>query len=190
MGGDLDPLIAAAAKVLSDIIPPPAPERRAEPTGPRWALRSVAKSLALPTRTARDLKPQHGKQIRMSIQSQQTTAIDQTAGIVNLTTVLAHASGEWSRPPPAECLAGAAASEAHRVPGLPTLRREVSRSSATTPTIRAAVARRVSERAAPTVAPVHAMHPGRRARVRSPRSPWSLPRGMHPSKAVRIGSAP
>ena len=25
----------------------------------------------------------------------QTTAIDQTAGIVNLTTVLAHASGEW-----------------------------------------------------------------------------------------------
>ena len=29
----------------------------------------------------------------------------------------------------------------------------------------------------------------RRARVR-PRSPWSLPRGMHPSKAVRIGSAP
>jgi hypothetical protein len=98
MGGDLDPLIAAAAKVLSDIIPPPAPERRAEPTGPRWALRSVAKSLALPTRTARDLKPQHGKQIRMSIQSQQTTAIDQTAGIVNLTTVLAHASGEWIAP--------------------------------------------------------------------------------------------
>ena len=25
----------------------------------------------------------------------QTTAIDQTAGIVNLTTVLPHASGEW-----------------------------------------------------------------------------------------------
>ena len=25
----------------------------------------------------------------------QTTAIDQTAGVVNLTTVLAHASGEW-----------------------------------------------------------------------------------------------
>ena len=25
----------------------------------------------------------------------QTTAIDQTAGIVNLTTVLAHSSGEW-----------------------------------------------------------------------------------------------
>jgi hypothetical protein len=25
----------------------------------------------------------------------QTTAIDQTAGIINLTTVLAHASGEW-----------------------------------------------------------------------------------------------
>jgi predicted DNA-binding ribbon-helix-helix protein len=30
----------------------------------------------------------------------------------------------------------------------------------------------------------------RRARVRSPRSPWSLPRGMHPSRAVRIVSAP
>jgi predicted DNA-binding ribbon-helix-helix protein len=30
----------------------------------------------------------------------------------------------------------------------------------------------------------------RRARVQSPRSPWSLPRGMHPSKAVRIASAP
>jgi len=30
----------------------------------------------------------------------------------------------------------------------------------------------------------------RRARLRSPRSPWSLPRGMHPSKAVRIASAP
>jgi predicted DNA-binding ribbon-helix-helix protein len=30
----------------------------------------------------------------------------------------------------------------------------------------------------------------RRACARSPRSPWSLPRGMHPSKAVRIASAP
>src|ERR1043166_7012328 len=29
------------------------------------------------------------------IATMQTTAIDQTAGIVNLTTVLAHASGEW-----------------------------------------------------------------------------------------------
>ena len=28
----------------------------------------------------------------------------------------------------------------------------------------------------------------RRACARSPRSPWSLPRGMHPSKAVRIVS--
>ena len=31
---------------------------------------------------------------------------------------------------------------------------------------------------------------GRHARGRSHRSPWSLPRGMHPSKAVRIASAP
>ena len=30
----------------------------------------------------------------------------------------------------------------------------------------------------------------RRACGRSPRSPWSLPRGMHSSKAVRIASAP
>jgi hypothetical protein len=30
----------------------------------------------------------------------------------------------------------------------------------------------------------------RRARARLPRSPWSLPRGMRPSKAVRIASAP
>ena len=29
------------------------------------------------------------------IATMQTTAIDQAAGIVNLTTVLAHASGEW-----------------------------------------------------------------------------------------------
>jgi hypothetical protein len=29
------------------------------------------------------------------IATMQTTAIDQTAGIVNLTTVLAHSSGEW-----------------------------------------------------------------------------------------------
>src|SRR6516165_6877582 len=28
----------------------------------------------------------------------QTTAIDQTAGLLNLTTVLAHSSGEWSAP--------------------------------------------------------------------------------------------
>ena len=32
---------------------------------------------------------------RLEIATMQTTAIDQTAGIVNLTTVLAHASGEW-----------------------------------------------------------------------------------------------
>ena len=32
---------------------------------------------------------------RHEIATMQTTAIDQTAGIVNLTTVLAHASGEW-----------------------------------------------------------------------------------------------
>jgi predicted DNA-binding ribbon-helix-helix protein len=30
----------------------------------------------------------------------------------------------------------------------------------------------------------------RRARLRSSRSPWSLPRGMHPSKAISIASAP
>ena len=30
----------------------------------------------------------------------------------------------------------------------------------------------------------------RRARLRSPRSPWSLPRWMHPSKAISIASAP
>jgi hypothetical protein len=35
-----------------------------------------------------------------------------------------------------------------------------------------------------------ASNAGRHARERSPRSPWSLPRGMHPSKAVRIASAP
>ena len=29
------------------------------------------------------------------IATMQTTAIDQAAGIVNLTTILAHASGEW-----------------------------------------------------------------------------------------------
>src|ERR1700722_2806415 len=32
---------------------------------------------------------------RHEIATVQTTAIDQTAGLVNLTTVLAHASGEW-----------------------------------------------------------------------------------------------
>jgi hypothetical protein len=32
---------------------------------------------------------------RHEIATMQTTAIDQTAGTVNLTTVLAHASGEW-----------------------------------------------------------------------------------------------
>jgi hypothetical protein len=62
----------------------------------------------------------------------QTTAIDQTAGVVNLTTVLAHSSGEWIASdwpvcPVAETSTphrmGAALTYARRPPARPNARR-------------------------------------------------------------------
>jgi hypothetical protein len=49
----------------------------------RYALRSSGLDIVRKTLSQRE------------IATVQTTSIEQTAGIVNLTTVLAHASGEW-----------------------------------------------------------------------------------------------
>jgi hypothetical protein len=60
------------------------------PDGPGASERSFRHA---PLSTGRDIVRKTLRQ--HEIATVQTTAIDQTAGIVNLTTVLAHASGEW-----------------------------------------------------------------------------------------------
>ena len=57
------------------------------PGGPERAFRYAPLSSGLDI--VRKILGQH------EIATVQTTAIDQTAGIVNLTTMLAHSSGEW-----------------------------------------------------------------------------------------------
>jgi hypothetical protein len=60
------------------------------------ALRNIDDADRLNSRLWR-LDPEHPRQLpgQHEIATIQTTAIDQAAGLVNLTTVLAHSSGEW-----------------------------------------------------------------------------------------------
>ena len=66
-----------------------------------WSARSKRKAPNAPERLFRYASLASGLEIvrktlgQHEIATVQTTAIDQAAGIVNLTTVLAHASGEW-----------------------------------------------------------------------------------------------
>ena len=53
------------------------------------------KSLTATIRTGRPGDSERSSLGQHEIATLQTTAIDQTAGIVHLTTTLAHASGEW-----------------------------------------------------------------------------------------------
>src|ERR1700693_4719734 len=84
-------LAAALAKAQAELVNPEkslvATIRSGGPKGDERAFRYAPLSSGLDI--VRKTLGQH------EIATVQTTAIDQTAGLVNLTTVLAHASGEW-----------------------------------------------------------------------------------------------
>src|SRR5262249_25164349 len=76
---------------------------QAELVNPEKALNATIRAAAPgeAARTVRDAPRSRGLDIMRTTLGQheiaiiQTTALDQTSGLVNLTTVLAHASGEW-----------------------------------------------------------------------------------------------
>ena len=84
-------LAAALAKAQAELVNPEkslvATIRSKEPRGVEQTFRYAPLSSGLDI--VRKTLGQH------EIATVQTTAMDQTAGIVNLTTVLAHSSGEW-----------------------------------------------------------------------------------------------
>ena len=84
-------LAAALAKAQAELVNPEkslvATIRSDGPRGPEQTFRYAPLSSGLDI--VRKTLGQH------EIATVQTTALDQSAGIVNLTTVLAHASGEW-----------------------------------------------------------------------------------------------
>jgi hypothetical protein len=84
-------IAAALAKAQAELInPEKSLVATIRPDGPGKAERSFRYApLSSGLEIVRKTLSQH------EIATVQTTAIDQTAGIVNLTTVLAHASGEW-----------------------------------------------------------------------------------------------
>jgi len=84
-------LAAALAKAQAELInPEKSLVATIRPNSPGEAERSFCYApLSIGLDIVRKTLGQH------EIATVQTTAIDQTAGIVNLTTVLAHASGEW-----------------------------------------------------------------------------------------------
>ena len=84
-------IAAALAKAQAELInPEKSLVATIRPDGPGAAERSFRYApLSSGLDIVRKTLSQH------EIATVQTTAIDQTAGIVNLTTVLAHASGEW-----------------------------------------------------------------------------------------------
>ncbi len=89
--GSIGTLAAALAKAQSELVNPEkslvATIRSDGPSGAERAFRYAPLSSGLDI--VRKTLGQH------EIATMQTTAIDQTAGTVNLTTILAHASGEW-----------------------------------------------------------------------------------------------
>ncbi len=90
--GSIAALAAALAKAQIELSNPEKSligsiEAQSEPNAPERLFRYA--SLASGLEIVRKTLGQH------EIATVQTTAIDQSAGIVNLTTVLAHASGEW-----------------------------------------------------------------------------------------------
>ena len=84
-------LAAALAKAQAELVnPEKSLVATIRPDGPRGAEQTFRYApLSSGLDIVRKTLGQH------EIATVQTTAIDQTAGIVNLTTVLAHASGEW-----------------------------------------------------------------------------------------------
>jgi ERF superfamily len=84
-------IAAALAKAQAELVnPEKSLVATIRPDGPGTAERSFRYApLSSGLDIVRKTLSQH------EIATVQTTAIDQTAGIVNLTTVLAHASGEW-----------------------------------------------------------------------------------------------
>src|SRR4030095_829744 len=83
--------------------PPPLPKAKAELINPEKSLTATIRTgrAGEGERTFRYAPLSTGLEIvrktlgQHEIATVQTTAIDQAAGIVNLTTMLAHASGEW-----------------------------------------------------------------------------------------------
>ena len=89
--GSIGSLAAALAKAQGELTNPEkslvGTIRSDDPDGAERTFRYASLSSGLDI--VRKVLGQH------EIATMQTTAIDQAAGIVNLTTVLAHASGEW-----------------------------------------------------------------------------------------------
>ena len=89
--GSIGSLAAALAKAQGELTNPEkslvGTIRSGEPDGAERMFRYASLSSGLDI--VRKVLGQH------EIATMQTTAIDQAAGIVNLTTILAHASGEW-----------------------------------------------------------------------------------------------
>ena len=82
-------LAAALAKAQAELVNPEKSHNIETARERRIAEHPFRSSVRTNGRDQRKILGQHG------IATVQTTAIDQAAGIVNLTTLLAHASGEW-----------------------------------------------------------------------------------------------